>query len=108
MASDHSSLVRLLDTQIGISYASAQCAADVILSAGYRPPAQVIETEEQLTALPLGTVVRWGTAVYQHVSSGWWCSPSSDDASSSEQIIGVAEDFEITVLWSPTEKAGTE
>lgn len=39
--SDHSNLVRLLEAE-RIAYASAQCAADAILAAGWRPPAQVM------------------------------------------------------------------
>jgi hypothetical protein len=33
-------------------------AADKILAAGWRPPAQVIDTPEGLAALPTGTVIR--------------------------------------------------
>ncbi len=80
--------------------------ADALLAEGVRMPGRVITTEEQLTALSAGTVIRWGGVVYQHIGSGWWITPGTDHHSHSESIIDVVNGDEITVLWSPTEKAG--
>lgn len=81
---------------------------DAIRKAAWRPPAQVIDSIEGLTALKPLTVVRWTAAFFQHIHDGWWWTPGSADACSSEQILDMADGEAVEVVWSPTEKAGTE
>ncbi|WP_043737783.1 hypothetical protein [Nocardia asiatica] len=75
--------------------------AAAVLNAGLRSPARRIETAEELDALPVDTVIRWADTVEQHIGSGWWITPGTDDHSHSEQIIDVADGNEIVVLWTP-------
>lgn len=80
--------------------------AGAVLDAGLRPPPRRIETVEELDALPVDTVIRWGDTVEQSIGSGWWITPGTDDPSHSEQIIDVADGNEIVVLWEPEQEAG--
>ena len=83
--------------------------ADAILAAGFRPPARVVTTVEELDALAVGTVVMegdhgtpddtgWGfktmPGVFHRFPEGW------------HVVSGVGErvpDLPATVLWEPEE-----
>lgn len=108
MSSDRDQLVSvLIEHVVTDDYLSLKDAAEAILAAGWRPPARRIETAEELDALPVDTVIRWADTVEQHIGSGWWITPGTDDHSHSEQIIDVADGNEIVVLWTP-ENGDTE
>lgn len=75
--------------------------ADIILAAGWRPPARVIETEEELKALPELAAVRTRSGlVWQHTRTDEdrlaWCLPGEhfDCPSSLVPLPG-------WVLWEP-------
>jgi len=81
----------------------ARMAADALYALGWRPPAQVVETAEELDALPEGTVVRdaEGYVVernadgYGSMAGGateWWA----------------ALPLPATVLWDPTNASPPE
>jgi hypothetical protein len=93
-------LTDILFTQLDHAAEPYEIAGKVIAE-GWRPPARRIETAEELDALPVDTVIRWADTVEQHIGSGWWITPGTDDHSHSEQIIDVAEGNEIVVLWEP-------
>lgn len=114
--SDHRDLVRILEAQM-ISYAAAQCAADGILAAGWRPPAPVVDTREALAELRTGTVIRFpdgDIGSVDHGPHGEWTGlftrvhlllPGGGYVGVGDlpMIPVVAE-----VVWSPTQKAGSK
>lgn len=74
---------------------------DQLAEEGWRPPAQRIETAEQLDALPQHAVIRRGITIYQHiVGDGWWIEQGVGEVFHSEQIIDIADGDEIVVLWA--------
>lgn len=76
--------------------------ADAIVAAGWRPPARVIETPEDLDALPDLSVVMVGLHPWQH-RHPWWDGAGFSDESSSADLIeqAKADDNPITLLWTP-------
>ncbi|MEV6432867.1 hypothetical protein [Nocardia sp. NPDC051463] len=94
---------------------SANGIADAVIAAGWRPPAQVIETPENegdytaaiaaLDALPHDTVIKIRSYVYQGIGSGWWEAIGRRRQFSTEQVVDVADGDSVTVLYAPTEKA---
>ena len=94
-------LTTLLNAIVGIDHCAAREGAERILRAGWRPPAQRIETAEQLDALPQHAVIRRGITIYQHiVGDGWWIEQGVGEVFHSEQIIDIADGDEIVVLWA--------
>lgn len=84
--------------------------ATAILDAGWRPPARVVTTEEELDALPVGSIVRdvfgetW--TLYEGLDDG--IDPY--DPTNYRWAIGIngnyatwATDLPATVLWEPEE-----
>ena len=90
---------------LGIDYA----VADAILAAGWRPPARIVTTVEELDALAVGTVVMegdhgtpddtgWGfktmPGVFHRFPDGWHVVAGHGER---------APDLPATVLWEPEE-----
>ena len=84
-----------------ISYEECQEAeeqmADAILAAGWRPPARTVTTEEELDALPEGTVVRDHDGA---VAENWDCTWFSTDG---YRYLHETSAFPATVLYEPKE-----
>ncbi|WP_280448423.1 hypothetical protein [Nocardia brasiliensis] len=87
--------------------------ADDLLAAGYRPPAQVIETVEQLEALPIGAIVLecetldgeahqpvWRQINYVGTKRAW------EEPGLRDPMLSSAVKLPALLLWCPTEKAG--
>ncbi|MBF6410982.1 hypothetical protein, partial [Nocardia farcinica] len=66
---------------------------------------RVIETPEELSALPGGALVHDGTAVFDHLGAGWWVTTGSADPIHSEAILEAEPDgtcgCTVIVLWTP-------
>lgn len=75
--------------------------------AGWRPPAQVITEPAEFDALPEKTAVVIGDYAFQKFG-GWWHGSGGVMPMHSEQLIDMHEGEAATVVWSPTERAGTE
>jgi hypothetical protein len=79
-------------------------AADKIIAAGWRPPALVIETGEELCSLGVGTIIRSGDGMaWIRVDSGLigrrWMSADGNPAGLSSN--GVIRRGPATVLYEP-------
>lgn len=75
--------------------------ADQIAEEGWRPPARVITTFEELDALPLGTVLvdQWRTAWF--ATSSTWRGLARSRADAPDRIV-----LPGTVQWTPDEAKG--
>jgi hypothetical protein len=95
--------------------------ADAVIAAGWRPPAQVIETPEELEALHGGTVIRsrhGGIGSIDHGGADEWLGPATvvhflDFAAASRMTVAdiaveLPESFPWTVLYSITERPTNE
>lgn len=72
---------------------SVREVATRMVAAGWRPPARTIETEEELEALPEGTVIRH--------AYGEVFEKSGDDWFSTSEYWPVHVQLPATVLWEP-------
>jgi hypothetical protein len=92
--SDRDTLASVIESVPGV-YDSEQ-VADAVIAAGWRPPARVIETAEDLD-LPAGTLIvdSWLTA-HRRDSDGHWMALSGPHAEAPTRIILPA-----TVEWEP-------
>lgn len=77
--------------------------ADAILAAGWRKP-RVVETVEELSALPNGALIRDanGEVAEHRIGAGWeyWVLLASEEAYTSSMFR-----FPPTVIWTPEENA---
>lgn len=101
-------LTVLISDHPGEDMISPRDAAATLIARGWRPPAQVIETPEELDTLPFLSIIRevFGPSpvagcdyggVWERRTSGWECIAA-----------GVRRDaprFPAVVLYLPTEKA---
>jgi hypothetical protein len=91
-----------------------QRIADAVLAAGWRPPAQLLESMKDLDAVPVGTIIRTSTgraavkesqydAPDAHGNYSEWSVAEGYDGSlcGSDEL----DDLPAVLLWSPTEKA---
>ena len=93
---------------------SARETADALLEAGVRPPARVIESPEDLDALPIGSVVLHAPCSAEGAVCVWtnpymaghWAFPGDDAEYDSEDIIchGLNPGEHLTVLHTPTQE----
>lgn len=80
--------------------------ADAVIAAGWRPPARVIETVEELDALPDGSIIlgglRLGTnqRAIQRSRIGWW-EIWTDGWFSSSELVDEMKLGPFTVVWEP-------
>ena len=80
-----------------------ECCAEELLSAGWRAPAPVIDTAEQLAALPVGALIsdQWKTAWHRFAQRNWGrLGKSRPDAP--DRIVLPA-----TVLWLPASNSSS-
>lgn len=91
----------LLAARARIAEMESERAAE--LEAQQQP--RVIETPEELSALPGGALVHDGTAVFDHLGAGWWVTTGSADPIHSEAILEAEPDgtcgCTVIVLWTP-------
>jgi hypothetical protein len=93
-----------------IKLGSADDFVEAIREAGWRPPAQVIETPESLAALLPGTVIRDANEEFHRLNPygvdsarTWFPAWLSGNALATD--FGQAPTLPAIVVWSPTEKA---
>lgn len=91
-----------------------QHRADVMLAAGWRPPARVIETAEQLDAMPPGSIVKHSPCrasgraeCVWAMEHSWWYGNTTLTPHRSRELLEIhCEDGEtLTVLWEPEQEA---
>ena len=92
----------VLDPQYG-DFNMPDDAATAILAAGWRPPARVVTTVEELDALPVGSVVRdvERTALCEKWDGNMWADVAYEYTLSSSSI-----HLPTTVLYEPEEGEG--
>lgn len=80
----------------------AAIVRDAVLSAGWRPPAHVVETPEEAEALPARTVVMDSPYpegdVYQRTSDGHWVEPGFHGTFTTRIL-----SFPVTILYLPAD-----
>lgn len=91
---------------------AATAAADRLIAAGVRPPARVIETAEDLDALPAGAVVAHTPCpddrgcVWQSGTGGFWFVPGDGCVYDPQDLIshrGVGG--QLLAVWEPEQEA---
>jgi hypothetical protein len=110
MASDRDTLAELLASRRRCCPSPGRAAADAdyLIERGWRPPAQVIESAEEWEAVPPGAVVvttRGHGRAWVRLETGNWTNGPSCYAT---KTLLRAHGPRATVVWSPTEKAGTD
>ncbi|NEW33819.1 hypothetical protein GV791_14775 [Nocardia cyriacigeorgica] len=107
MASDSTILTDILSPAADIDHDVARRAADAAIAAGWRPPARVIETAEELDALPVGAVVRTSEGRIAEKVAKWnrqhdeWAVPREEFSCGSDEL----DDLPADVLWEPEQEA---
>ncbi|WP_280201293.1 hypothetical protein [Nocardia cyriacigeorgica] len=107
MASDRDTLAYLILDCVE-TLASPSETADYLIERGWRPPARVIETAEELDALPNGTIIRDADGdVFEASADGrvfWATLPDSgwhtDHGFAADELTLPA-----VVLWEPEQEA---
>ncbi|MBF6289292.1 hypothetical protein [Nocardia cyriacigeorgica] len=107
MASDRDTLAELI-YRVGCydNEDAAAGAAALLLAAGVRPPARVIETTENLDALPVGAVVRTGEGRIAEKVAKWnhqhdeWAEAREEFTCGSDEL----DDLPALVLWEPEQE----
>lgn len=79
--------------------------ADRLLAKGWRPPARVIETAEDLDALPNESAIVIDRIAFQKFG-GWWHSGREATPLHSEQLIDLYDGATATLLWQPEVNRG--
>lgn len=106
MASDRDTLAALIRSEYVTRPEGARPAprvlAGAILAAGWRPPAQVIETAEDLAAVERGTIVHNSDGTIACRFDEQYGVVFGDDRPFPWSILTPP----VFVVWSPTEKAG--
>jgi hypothetical protein len=98
---------------IGDWIISAGETADEILAAGWRPPAQVIETVEQAEALPVGSIILERNSESDQPIA-WLRTEIEGSGPRWEEFSGVSDwpttdiTFPAVVLYMPTENGDSE
>ncbi|WP_157978643.1 MULTISPECIES: hypothetical protein [Nocardia] len=77
--------------------------AERVVERGWRPPPRLIETVDQLSALPIHAVVHDGRRAYSHQGGGWWIAPGFFGSMHSETVLesdldGIAS-VPVAVIW---------
>lgn len=92
----------ILPGPVDLAPSLAKAIAHDALAAGWRPPAQVIETPEEAESLPARTVVMDSPYpegdVYQRTSDGHWVEPGFHGTFTTRIL-----SFPVTVLYLPAD-----
>lgn len=86
---------------------AAASAAALLLAAGVRPPARVVETTENLDALPVGAIVRTSEGRIAEKVAKWnhqhdeWAEAREEFTCGSDEL----DDLPAVVLWEPEQEA---
>ncbi|WP_280193256.1 hypothetical protein [Nocardia farcinica] len=83
---------------------------DVVVAAGWRPPARVITDLAELDGLPPCAVIRAGSVIYQHVGYGVWLTPGVHPRTHSVRLLQRAAlaRVQVIVLWTPRQDGQAE
>ncbi|WP_228002166.1 hypothetical protein [Nocardia australiensis] len=82
--------------------------AGKVMAKGWRPPAQVISTGDELDTVPVGSIVAVGEGVATtRFSDGWYVTGEFWHLRSNSHEL-IESCGPVTVLWSPTEQTGDD